>query len=88
MKALNLSTGQSFATTDLVKGMGMFKILETKDIAEFETKKKNERKYKGEKKTEKLKKSMRKIYFQKKICIHEPSADSSFPELPNTFTAP
>jgi len=39
MKALNLSTGQCFATTDLGNGMGMFEILKAKDRAEFEKKK-------------------------------------------------
>ena len=47
MKALNLSTGQRFATTDLGKGMGMFEKLKVKDRAEVvkkEKKKKKERK--------------------------------------------
>lgn len=47
MKALNLSTGQRFATTDLGKGMGMFEKLKVKDRTEVvkkEKKKKKERK--------------------------------------------
>jgi hypothetical protein len=53
MKALNLSTGQSFATTDLGKGMGMFEKLKAKDRAEVEKKKKGE-KCKGGKETKKM----------------------------------
>ena len=69
MKALNLSTGQSFATTDLGKGMGMFEILKAKDRAEFEKKKKKkkkkERKYKGGEKTEKMKKEEEDLFPEK-----------------------
>jgi len=43
MKALNLSTGQICATTDLGKGMGIFEKLKAKNRAGVEKKKKKKK---------------------------------------------
>ena len=81
MKALNLSTGQSFATTDRGKRMIMFEKLKAKDRAEVEKKKKKEKrreKCKGGKETEKKWKEEEEDLFLEN-SNHEPSSDNSFP---------
>lgn len=92
MKTLNLSTGQSFATTDLGKGMGVCGKLKAKDRAEVEKKKKKKKKKgrekcKEEKKQKKWKEEEEEDLFPE-ISIHEPGSDNSFPNLPNTLSAP
>ena len=71
MKTLNLSTGESFATTDLGKGMGMFEKLKANNRAEVE---KNKEKKGGknlrEEKNRKNGRRRRKIYFQKLVNIN------------------